>query len=92
MTTEFQARSRFVPPMFFGGGSTIEPGDAVEVRSSDVRVRIVVTAVDGDRLTGTVHQLKDGEGLPAACADLAVGGTVELREEQVRSCWKAAAV
>ncbi len=91
MTTDFNVRSKYVPPMFFGDGSGIAPGDSVEATLDEVRVRIAVTAVDGESLTGTVSELQDDTGKPTAYGDLAIGDTVTLREEHVRACWKSAA-
>ncbi|HYE07954.1 MAG TPA: hypothetical protein VEL07_20720 [Planctomycetota bacterium] len=91
MTTDFNVRSKYVPPMFFGDGSGIAPGDAVEATLDDVRVRIAITAVDGESLTGTVSELQDDTSKPTSYADLSVGSEVTLREEHVRACWKSAA-
>ncbi len=66
MTTDFNVRSKYVQPMFFGDGSGIAPGDTVEATLDDVRVRIAVTAVDGENLTGTVSELQDDTGKPTA--------------------------
>jgi hypothetical protein len=91
MEYAFSTRSRFVPPLFFGDGSAVEPGDLIETSLADVRVRVAVERIDGDAIEGVIRELQDESGKREQYDGLAVGGRVTLRLEHVRSCWKAAA-
>jgi hypothetical protein len=92
MSYEFTARSRFVPPQFFGaGGANIEVGDAVEVRSGDARIRLSVDALGGDGFAGKVQTIENDGGRHQSYEGIAVGADVLFREQDVRSCWKGGA-
>jgi hypothetical protein len=91
MANEFSIRSRFVPVMFFGAGTTVESGDTVEAQVDDVRVKIAVEQVDGEAIAGAVVELQNDVQKLTQHDGLDIGSRVELRLEQVRSCWKAAA-
>lgn len=91
MDYDFSTRSKFVPPMFFGGGSAVEPGDVIETALDEVRVKVAVERVDGETIEGVVRELQDDVHKPSEYAGLAVGSRVTLRQEHVRSCWKSAA-
>ncbi len=91
MESEFSTRSRFVQPLFFGDRSEIEAGDLVEAWLDNIHVRIRLDTVDGETLRGTVAAMAEDARTLEQHAGLAIGATVELRQEHIRACWKPAA-
>ncbi len=90
MSYAFSTRSRFVAPTFFGEGAQIAAGDVVEAWLDSVRVKVRLDAVDGDAMSGTVEAMADDFRSVNEYEGVAVGSVVELRADQVRSCWKRA--
>jgi hypothetical protein len=74
--------------MFFGEGAEVAVGDAVEAWLDNVHVRVRVTGIEGDSITGTVEEMQDDCRKLTEHSGVVVGEAVAFRCEHVRCCWK----